>query len=328
MPRDSKPTRCPATTGVQMTPACTPEGTRIAVWQAVLMDTLVTAEDLQAMLDSGQPLTVLDVRWSLEGPDGHQQFGGGHVPGAVYVDLERELSEPRLPADQGRHPLPRLDTLQSAARRWGLDAGDTVVVYDDLSNMASARAWWLLRRAGISDVRVLDGALRAWRAAGLPLETGDVTPTSGTALLQDPSQEPRSGEAVASMGLDEVAALSRALDLHQEADAVLLDVRAAERYTGAHEPVDPRAGHIPGAVNLPTAGLVDERGRLLPPEQLRAHLLAAGAREDQPVVSYCGSGINAAHATLAAHLAGFDAVLYPGSFSQWSQDPGRRVVSG
>ncbi|GAB3188514.1 sulfurtransferase [Nesterenkonia suensis] len=285
------------------------------------LPTLISADELQTLLSSPTPPTVLDVRWRLDRPDGRADHRAGHIPTAVYVDLDHELSEHGEHPDQGRHPLPRRSTLHQAARRWGLHPGSTVVVHDDLDNLAAARAWWLLRRAGVEDVRVLDGALRAWRKAGLPLEVGEVLPPPGTITLRDPRHDPSGLTATAAVDLEAVRRLSADLQAGRPAEATLLDARAPERFTGEQEPIDPRAGHIPGAVNLPTAGNVDDDGRFLAPEELRERLRAAGALEGRPVVSYCGSGVNAAHATLAAHLAGFTAALYPGSFSQWSQHP-------
>ncbi|OSM43369.1 sulfurtransferase [Nesterenkonia sp. PF2B19] len=292
------------------------------------MQTLITADELHSLLGSAEPPHVLDVRWRLDQPDGSADHRAGHIPGAVYVDLDHELSDHGRPAVAGRHPLPRHETLQQAARRWGLLPGRTVVVHDDLRNLAAARAWWLLRRAGVRDVRVLDGALEAWRRAGLPLEEGDVRPEPSTIRLQDPQRDVTDTAAAAAVDLESVRDLSSRLSQGLPADAVLLDVRAPERFRGEHEPIDPRAGHIPGARNLPTAGNVDAAGRFLTPQALRERLLAAGADDHRPVVSYCGSGVNAAHATLAAHLAGFDAVLYPGSFSQWSQHAELEVAVG
>lgn len=292
------------------------------------MQTLITAEELHALLGSSATPSVLDVRWRLDQPDGRADHRAGHIPGAVYVDLDHELSAHGRPADEGRHPLPDRETLQAAARRWGLRPETTVVVHDDLDNLAAARAWWLLRRAGLRDVRVLDGALRAWRQADLPLEVGEVTPEPGTITLEDPLRDPQGAAAAAAADLETVRGLSADLQAGRPTVELLLDVRARERYTGAHEPMDPRAGHIPGAVNLPTAGNVDDAGRFLPADQLGERLRTAGAEPHRPVLSYCGSGVNAAHATLAAHLAGYDARLYPGSFSQWSQHPELDVATG
>ncbi|GAA4159237.1 sulfurtransferase [Gryllotalpicola daejeonensis] len=268
----------------------------------------------------GGPVRVLDVRWGgvarpADKPDGREAFELGHIPGAVYVDLETELALPperRTPQD-GRHPLPELDELQQAARSWGIDPGDTVVVYDDLKNLSSARAWWLLRYAGVADVRLLDGSLRAWTAAGHPLETGTGdAPIPGTVTLEY--------GALPVIPLDEVAAFA--------ASGVLLDARAGDRFRGEVEPIDPRAGHIPGAVSAPTTANVDANGRFLTPGELRARFEELGVTDASPVGAYCGSGVTAAHEAVALTLAGFAPAVYPGSFSQWSNHPELPVKTG
>jgi thiosulfate/3-mercaptopyruvate sulfurtransferase len=273
-------------------------------------DQLISVDELDALLGS-PTLRVLDVRWRLDRPDGRPEYLAGHIPGAVYVDLDTELAKHGAPSD-GRHPLPDVTDLQRAARRWGIHDGDTVVVYDDLKNLSSARAWWLLRYAGIPDVRVLDGSLRAWTDSARALEKGDVVPSPGTVTL--------SYGKLPVLDIDEVAALP--------ASGILLDARAGERYRGEVEPVDPRAGHIPGAVSAPTTENVDEDGRFLPAATLRARFDALGVRDDTAVGVYCGSGVTASHDALALTLAGFTPALYPGSWSQWSNSPGRPVAVG
>lgn len=260
-------------------------------------DVLIGVEELQRLVAP----VVVDVRWSLGGPPGHEAYLAGHVPGAVYADLDTELAGVGE-ASEGRHPLPTIDDLQAAARRWGIGTGATVVVYDGGGNLAAARAWWLLRWAGIADVRLLDGAWPAWLAAGGEVATDDVRPTPGDVVLTPghlPTAEP-----------DEIAAWG----------GVLIDARAPERFRGESEPVDPKAGHVPGARNLPTPGNLDPDGRFLAPEQLRARFAGVGAGEPGtgPVAAYCGSGIHAAHTVAALALAGIDATLFPGSWSQWS----------
>jgi len=260
---------------------------------------LITAPQLAAVLASDRPPVVLDVRWRLGGPPGHEEYLHGHVPGAVYVDLETELAGHGEPTD-GRHPLPTVEDLQASARRWGIDEGDAVVVYDGDGNLAAARAWWLLRWAGLADVLLLDGALPAWAAAGQPLDTHDVVPARGTVTL--------TSGAVPTIGAEDAGGF----------EGVLLDARAAERFRGETEPVDPKAGHIPGAVSVPTSGNLGPDGRFLPAGELRARFAAAGADGTRPVAAYCGSGVTAAHEVAALAIAGIDAALYPGSWSQWS----------
>lgn len=277
------------------------------------MGTLITAEELHRLIDAEDPsLRILDIRWRLDKPDGHADYLQGHIPGAMYVDMDTELAEHGRPATDGRHPLPTLETLQTAARRWGLNDGDTVVVYDDIGNAGSARAWWLLRQAGVSDVRVLDGALHTWKSAGLPLENGEITPGSGNITLNF--------ESLRALNIDQAAAFGQ--------HGTLLDARAPERYRGEHEPLDPQAGHIPGALNAPITGNIGEDHRFLSPGELRERFLALGVDPDTPVAAYCGSGISATHTALALELAGFDAVVYPGSFSEWSNHPEREVATG
>ena len=254
-------------------------------------------------------VVLLDVRWRLDVPDGGPAYREGHLPGAVYVDLERELAGPPVPGG-GRHPLPPVAALQEAARRWGVREESVVVAYDELGGMSAARVWWLLRDAGLSDVRVLDGGLGAWRRAALPLETGDVLAEPGDVVLA-PGHLP-------VLDADGVAGFSGAL----------LDARAGERYRGEVEPIDPRAGHIPGALSAPTAGNLGADGRFLSPEALRARFAGLGVDIDGPVAAYCGSGITASHELLALAVAGVDAALYPGSWSAWSSDPSRPAAVG
>ncbi|WP_211357055.1 sulfurtransferase [Nocardioides rubriscoriae] len=264
---------------------------------------LVTAEELAALLaDPGRDVVVLDVRWKLGGPPGHETYLTGHVPGAVFVDLATELASHGEPTD-GRHPLPAVADLQAAARRWGVRTTSTVVVHDGDGNLAAARAWWLLRWGGLTDVRLLDGALPAWQAAGLPLATDDVVPAPGDVEL--------TGGAMPTLEVDDVERFA--------ATGLLLDARAGERYRGEVEPIDPRAGHVPGAVSAPTTDNLAADGTFLPAERLRARFEQVGAGDGVAVAAYCGSGVTAAHEVVALALAGFaDASLYVGSWSQWS----------
>ncbi|WP_375399488.1 sulfurtransferase [uncultured Amnibacterium sp.] len=271
---------------------------------------LISPDELAGIIGRDD-VRVLDVRWRLDRPDGRPEYLLGHLPGAVYVDLDTELAQHGAPTD-GRHPLPPLAALQASARRWGIDDGDTVVVYDDLKNLSSSRAWWVLRAAGIDDVRVLDGSLRGWTASGRTLETGDVVAEPGGVTLRGGRQP--------TLSIEEAAALPSA--------GVLLDARAAERYRGEVEPIDPRAGHIPGAISAPTTENVDAAGRFLEPAVLRERFTTLGVADDDPIGVYCGSGVTAAHAALALTVAGFTPALYPGSWSQWSNIPDRPIATG
>lgn len=273
---------------------------------------LISAEDLRKQLgdsvsdgSSDGPL-LLDVRWALGDPDGPQHYLDGHIPGAVFVDLETELAAPPSPA-RGRHPLPEFTHLQKCARSWGLRAGQPVVVYDATGGMAAARAWWLLRWAGVADVRILDGGLPAWQRAGGDLATGS-------------EPDPAAGDVVLTSGNMPVIDADGAAGW----DGLLLDARAGERYRGEVEPVDPRAGHIPGAVSAPTAENLTAAGTFKTAEQLRARFAGRGS---EPVAVYCGSGVTAAHQIAALSAAGIEATLYPGSWSQWSSDPQRPVAT-
>jgi thiosulfate/3-mercaptopyruvate sulfurtransferase len=273
---------------------------------------LITADELAEALASDKPPVVLDVRWRLDRPDGRPAYLEGHVPGAVYVDLDHELADHSDDPRDGRHPLPTLEALHESARRWGINDGETVVVYDDLKNFSSARAWWLLRYAGIADVRILDGSLRGWVSAGHSLASGEVAPVAGTVSL--------------SYGHLPVIDLEGAADFPQQ--GALLDARAGERYRGETEPIDPRAGHIPGAVSAPTTENVDDAGHFRSPEQLRERFRSLGIADGATVATYCGSGVTAAHEAAALTIAGYTAVLYPGSWSQWSNHEERPLAVG
>ena len=269
------------------------------------MTVLITADELRERLAA---VVLLDVRWALGRADGHQRYLGGHLPRAVYVDLDTELAAPPTAAD-GRHPLPQPARLQAAIRRWGVRAESTVVAYDDNANLAAARAWWLLRWAGHREAYLLDGGLQAWTAGGGGLSTDDVRPAPGDAVVR-PGQMP-------TLTADEAAACP-----------LLLDARAPERFRGEVEPVDPVAGHIPGAVNAPTGDNLDDRGRFRPPGELRRRFEALGVSPGAQVGVYCGSGVTAAHEVAALEHAGLPAALYAGSWSQWSNDPSRPVATG
>lgn len=267
---------------------------------------LISVPELAAAIDqqshgSGS-LYLLDVRWQLGDPDGHQHYVAGHIPGAVYVDLDQTLAGAPSP-QRGRHPLPDAADLERHARAWGLRNGGTVVVYDANGSLAAARAWWLLRAAGVPDVRILDGALPAWVRAGLPLQAGAIEPEPGDITVAREWLLP-------TIDIDRAAGFA--------GEGVLLDARARERYLGLTEPIEPRAGHIPGARSAPTSENIASDGRFLEPAALRARFAGLGVTRDRPVATYCGSGVTGSHQVVALALAGFTAALYPGSFSQWA----------
>ena len=291
---------------------------------------LIDVGSLAAALAGGTPPALLDVRWRLGGPPGIESYRAGHLPGAVYVDLDKDLAAP--PGPGGRHPLPAAADFAAAMRRAGVRAGRPVVVYDDGDSTIAARAWWMLRYFGHDQVRVLDGGFRGWAAAGQPVTTDEPRVAAG-----DFTAVPGHLPVLEAAG---AAALARS--------GVLLDARAGERYRGETEPVDPVAGHIPGALSAPTAANVDAGGRFLPPADLRRRFAQLGiadgpvsgsppgpaAADDTagnaaPAVgAYCGSGVTAAHEVLALTLAGIPAALYVGSWSGWTADPGRPVATG
>ncbi|SDQ28151.1 sulfurtransferase [Microbacterium sp. cf332] len=275
------------------------------------MSPLVSVDDLAAEIAADAPVRLLDVRWRLDRAEGRPEYLSGHLPGAVYVDLERELARPGRP-EQGRHPVPDRADLEVAVRRWGVRAGDRLVAYDDNDGVAAARAWWLLRRHGL-DVRVLDGGFRAWVASGRRLERSDRAAAPGDIEL---------AEGVGGLAdIDEAAvAPSR---------GIVLDVRAPQHYRGQIAGADPVSGHIPGAVNLPTVTHIAPTGLMRGAEEIRAALATVGIGRDTDVVVSCSSGIASAHTALAFTVAGYPRVrVFAGSWSQWSRDPGRPVATG
>lgn len=242
-------------------------------------------------------VVLADVRWYLDGRSGRAAYDAGHLPGALFVDLDRWLAAHGDPS-AGRHPLPGPEVFAEGMAGLGIGDGDTVVGYDDAGGVVAARLVWMLRATG-HEAALLDGGIRAWDG---PLEQRPA--------VRDPAVfTPRPWPADLLAGIDDAA----------DPGNVVLDARDRDRYRGDHEPVDPRAGHIPGAVNLPCRENLDERGRLQPVEQLRATFAAAGVTDGAPVVSYCGSGVTACHNLLVLEHAGFGrGRLFPGSWSQYS----------
>lgn len=271
---------------------------------------LLSTDDLADRLDGMTPPVVLDVRWRLQGPPGRLSYDEGHVPSAVFVDVDNDLAGPAGPG--GRHPLPEPEPLQGVLRAAGVRTGQPVVAYDDGDGSVAARAWWLLRWAGHREVAVLDGGFAAWCADGRPVTTRQPTPDRGDLVV-------RPGH----MPVVDAAAAARTAR-----DGVLLDARAFPRYTGESEPVDAKAGHVPGAVHAPFSGHVDDNGRWRSPAQLAERFARLGA-DDKPAAVYCGSGVTATSVVLAAEIAGLaPPSLYAGSWSHWSGDDERPVATG
>lgn len=271
---------------------------------------LVDAATLASELAGDAIPVLLDARWRLGGPPGAASYLAGHLPGAVFVDLDQDLAGP--PGAGGRHPLPDAAVFQAAMRRAGVSSGRPVVAYDDGDSIAAARAWWTLRYFGHQQVRVLDGGFSAWVAAGLP-----VTAAEPETAVGDFNAVP-GGMPIADA--DGAAELARS--------GILLDVRTAERYRGETEPIDPVAGHIPGALSAPVTASMTSGGRFRSPAELSERFAQLGVTADRPAGAYCGSGVTAAHEVLALALAGIPATLYVGSWSGWLADPGRPVATG
>jgi thiosulfate/3-mercaptopyruvate sulfurtransferase len=275
-----------------------------------MVSLLFDCHELAARLATDDPPLLLDVRWTLGGPSGLGDYMQGHIPGAHFVDLDRELSGPPGP---GRHPLPDAAQFSEAMRRHGVDRSRLVVAYDAVTGTSAARAWWLLRYFGHPNVALLDGGYVAWVGAGLPVEEGD-------------DHDPAPGDFEARPGgmplLDAGGAAAIA------GSGVLLDARAPERFRGETEPVDPVAGHIPGARNFPAQRTENADGTFLSAEELRRRYAAAGVEPGRPVAVYCGSGVVATEGVFAMGLAGVDAGLYAGSWSEWITDPSRPVEIG
>lgn len=272
---------------------------------------VVSVDWLRGQLDH-PALRIVDVRWSLTGPPGREQYERGHLPGAVFLDADTELSAPG--EGPGRHPVPTADRLARILGEHGIGDGHAVVAYDDAGGSIAARLWWLFRHFGVDGrCAVLDGGISAWTDAGGPLTTvrPDHPPATWT------PGEPRDD----LVGTDSVQAMLGS-------EVLLLDARAGERYRGETEPIDPRPGHIPGAISAPFSENVGPDGRFLPADVLRRRYAGLGA-DRRPVVAYCGSSLTATHDLLAMELAGMTGGrLYEGSWSHWSADPSRPAATG
>lgn len=275
---------------------------------------LISAQELAARLRGGPGVTplVLDVRWQLGSDDGYDAYLQGHLPGAVFVDMERDLSGERTEdGPGGRHPMPTVDDFELDMAECGVDNDRLVVVYDDYGSLGAARAWWLLRHFGKFDVLVLDGGIRAWRAQRLPIE-------SGLRLVEEGDFSVRRSR-INVLDAEQAALYAR--------EGLLIDGRPADRFHGENETVDPVAGHIPGAVSVPARSLLNPDGTFLPAARLREVLGAVGVDGDRPVATYCGSGVQASHLALAISAAGLggQVPVYIGSWSDWITDPARPI---
>lgn len=273
-----------------------------------MTEVVVQCDQLCTQLET---ITVLDVRWELTNTAGtgarHDEYTTAHIPGALFCDLEKHLTS--APGPGGRHPLPNIDRLQETLASWGIGPQSPVVVYDNFRSLAASRAWWCLKWAGVHNVRILDGGWSAWQNQELPVEVGTNEPR--------PTAVPEAWQADPGMPCVDADQVP-----HQ---AVLVDVRAPERYRGDHEPIDPIAGHIPGAINCPITDVLDDNGKFLPATTLR-HVMdrfPAG-----PITGYCGSGITASQFVAAGAIAGKSITLYPGSWSEWITDGKRPIQTG
>jgi thiosulfate/3-mercaptopyruvate sulfurtransferase len=279
-------------------------------------------------------MVIADCRWYLDGPSGRAAYEAGHVPGAVFVDLDTALTRRGDPAEAGRHPLPEPAGFAAAMGALGIGDDDAVVAYDDAGGVIAARLVWMLRVTG-HDAALLDGGLGAWRGeltsgpGARRTEFGDTDREAAAFTARDwPAERIATIEevAAASQAAPPAVASQAAPATSAAATPVLIDARRRERFEGEPDGVDPRAGHIPGALSVPCRENVDAEGRILPAEELRARFDFGDAAE---VISYCGSGVTACHNLLAMERAGLGpGRLFPGSWSRWSRDPGRPVQTG
>jgi thiosulfate/3-mercaptopyruvate sulfurtransferase len=297
-----------------LTPRLEPSSTRYNV--AMERSPLIDAQALARQLGRAGWIAV-DCRFTLTDPAaGRAAYDRGHIPGARYADLDEDLSR-RPRADEGRHPLPDRDRLAATLGAWGIGRDDSVVAYDEGSGAIAARLWWLLGWLGHERRAVLDGGFAAWQEARLPVEQEQPV---FEARRYEPHGPGTSSGVVATDDLEQ----------RQAAGDILVDVRAAPRYRGEQEPIDARAGHVPGARNRPFSANVTPAGRFRPPAELRAELTELlGGRGPDRLIAMCGSGVTACHLLLAMEVAGLGGgQLYAGSWSEWIRDPKRPIKTG
>lgn len=275
--------------------------------------TIISAETVQENLNRPD-WAILDCRFYLQEPGlGYQEYLESHLPGAIYIDLDRDLSGEIIPGKTGRHPLPDSATFAERLSNWGIDNQTQVIAYDNIGGGMAARLWWMLRWLGHERAAVLDGDWRAWTSRGYPVECGDVTRER---RVFKPVEHP---EFIADAGLVE--------QIREDDDYLLLDARSPSRYWGIEEPIDARAGHIPGAVTAPFENNLTPEGYFLSAVELKERFesLLEGVPPSQVIV-YCGSGVTSNHNLLAMVEAGYEmGLLYPGSWSEWITDPSRPV---
>ena len=276
-----------------------------------LIDTAALASQLER-----DDIAIFDCRFELGNPGwGESEFAHQHIPGAQYLHLDRDLSGP-ITAQTGRHPLPDPGQFARRIAALGAGAGMQLVAYDQGNGAYAARFWWLARWIGLRSVAVLDGGLAAWRSAGLPLETA--------------MRAPRARELTVSLSANAVVESAALDELRQRPGTVLVDARGADRFAGRNETIDPVAGHVPGARNMPFAGNLGADGKFLPPGQLRQRWdVLLGSQPPSSLVAMCGSGVTACQNLLALEVAGLGgARLYAGSWSEWIRDPRRPIATG
>lgn len=283
-----------------------------------MLNLLIQVRELRALLDAGAPVLVMDCSFDLMNPSaGRAQFEAEHLPGAIHVDLDHDLSDKGRPASEGRHPLPSRERFAARLAELGLNPGVQVVAMDRQGLNCCGRLWWMLRWCGHEAVAVLDGGLAAWKAAGGALDSGPAQTRPPGGFRLGPSLAP----TVDTAGLQ--ARLGRA-------DTTIIDARAGARFRGEVEPLDPVAGHVPGALNRPFGENLQADGRLKPADQLRREFNALlGERDPAGVVHQCGSGVSAVPNLLAMAVAGLGiTTLYPGSWSAWCNTEGTPRARG